>query len=130
MENVIRQGRYLFAVAMAALGILSLVYSDFVFGLEPVPAGIPVRAFLVYLSSAVLIGGAAGSPQSGSHMVGSVVGRDARASGSWCSTFPPWCPTSATRTRGPSRLRRSPCAELPGSWWERWPPSAAMLARC
>jgi uncharacterized membrane protein len=46
---------------MVALGILSLVYSDFVFGLEPVPAGIPARMFLVYLSSAVLIAGGAGS---------------------------------------------------------------------
>ncbi|MBC7929497.1 MAG: hypothetical protein H7Z38_02920 [Rubrivivax sp.] len=55
MESLTRTGRVLFAVSMAAMGILNFIYSDTVSGLEPVPSWVPGRLFWAYLTGAVLI---------------------------------------------------------------------------
>ncbi|MEP6925463.1 MAG: DoxX family membrane protein [Pyrinomonadaceae bacterium] len=55
MKNLISPGTVIFAVAMAAFGILSLIYPDFVLGLEPVPAWVPGRLVLAYLSAVFLV---------------------------------------------------------------------------
>jgi hypothetical protein len=55
MESSIRVGRVVFAIGIAGLGTLNMIYSDFVFGLEPVPSWVPVRIFWAYLTGIVLI---------------------------------------------------------------------------
>lgn len=53
-------GRVVFALAFAALGLLSLFSRDFASVWQPVPDGIPGRAFLALLSGAVMVIGGAG----------------------------------------------------------------------
>jgi uncharacterized membrane protein YphA (DoxX/SURF4 family) len=55
MNKVIRLGKYFFAVSMMAFGILQFVSSAFVPGLLPVPAWVPARMALAYLTGIVLI---------------------------------------------------------------------------
>lgn len=52
--RIVGMGRVLFALAIVALGVLSLCSGDFAFVWQPVPAGIPGRAFLACLSGAIL----------------------------------------------------------------------------
>ncbi len=49
-----RIGAVLFGLGLAALGVTNFIYSDGVFNLEPLPAGLPGRVPLVYLSGALL----------------------------------------------------------------------------
>ncbi|HEY1794304.1 MAG TPA: hypothetical protein VGG34_15425 [Opitutaceae bacterium] len=55
-----RLGHYLFAVGMAGLGLLSLIYDDFALVWQPVPEGVPGRAALAYVSGAILVAGGLG----------------------------------------------------------------------
>jgi uncharacterized membrane protein len=55
METLMRPGRIVFAVAVAALGVLNFIYADAVSGLEPIPAWVPGRLLWVYLTGVVLI---------------------------------------------------------------------------
>ena len=55
MKNLISSGTVIFAIAMAAFGILSLIYPDFVPGLEPVPEWVPGRLFLARLNGVFLV---------------------------------------------------------------------------
>ncbi len=48
-------GRVLFGTAIAALGVVCLVYLDFVNSLQPVPAWVPGRALLAVLTGACLV---------------------------------------------------------------------------
>jgi len=48
-------GRILFALSMAALGVLNLIDGAFVLGVEPVPEAAPLRDVLPYLSGALLL---------------------------------------------------------------------------
>src|SRR4051812_15911024 len=52
--------RVLFALGLIALGVLSVVYGDFALQWQPVPAWIPARTLLAYMSGAVMIVGGAG----------------------------------------------------------------------
>src|SRR5437868_14898300 len=53
-------GQVLFALAVAGLGLLSLGSGDFALNWQPVPAWLPAREALAYLSGAILlIGGLA-----------------------------------------------------------------------
>jgi uncharacterized membrane protein YphA (DoxX/SURF4 family) len=53
-------GRVVFAVAIASLGVLSLVYGDVVAGLEPLPAPAPGKPFIGYLTGIVLLAAGVG----------------------------------------------------------------------
>jgi uncharacterized membrane protein YphA (DoxX/SURF4 family) len=55
-----RFGHVVFAVALAGLGVLSLVWGEFVYVWQPVPAWVPGRLVLGYASGALLVGFAAG----------------------------------------------------------------------
>jgi uncharacterized membrane protein len=55
METLMRPGRIIFAVAVAALGVLNFIYGDAVSGLEPIPAWVPGRLLWAYLTGVVLI---------------------------------------------------------------------------
>lgn len=58
--RIIGFGQVLFALAIAGLGLLSLGSGDFALNWQPVPAWLPARAALAYLSGAILlIGGLA-----------------------------------------------------------------------
>jgi uncharacterized membrane protein len=59
MFRLVGPGQLLFAVGLAGLGILSLVFHDFALQWQPVPAGVPGRALLALISGAVLVAGAA-----------------------------------------------------------------------
>ncbi len=48
-------GRLLFAISIAGLGVLSLLSGDFALVWQPVPAWMPLREPLAYLSGAVLL---------------------------------------------------------------------------
>ncbi|HXQ81577.1 MAG TPA: hypothetical protein VN775_09710 [Opitutaceae bacterium] len=48
--------RVLFAIGPAGLGILSIIYGDFAMVWQPVPAWVPLRAVIAYLSGALLLG--------------------------------------------------------------------------
>jgi len=50
-----RLDRAVFALALIALGILTLVYGDFAMQWQPVPDWMPARAALAYVSGAVLL---------------------------------------------------------------------------
>lgn len=53
-------GRVMFALAFIALGLLSLFSRDFASVWQPVPEGVPARAFLALVSGAVMLVGGAG----------------------------------------------------------------------
>jgi uncharacterized membrane protein len=55
MDNLIKPGRFFFAIAMAAFGVQYLLYGRFVGGLPPVPPWTPGGAILAYLTGAALI---------------------------------------------------------------------------
>ena len=59
MQGLIRPGRFIFAVGVAALGVLNFIYADAVSGLEPVPSWIPGGVLWAYLTGVVLIGAGA-----------------------------------------------------------------------
>lgn len=59
MFRLVGPGQILFAVGLAGLGILSLVFHDFALQWQPVPAGVPARATLALISGALLLVGAA-----------------------------------------------------------------------
>jgi uncharacterized membrane protein len=50
----------LFAMGMIGLGVVALVYGDFAMVWQPVPAGIPGRTALAYLSGVLMLLGGAG----------------------------------------------------------------------
>ena len=50
-------GHVLFAVGLAGLGSLSLLFDDFALAWQPVPLSIPFRATLAYASGALLLVG-------------------------------------------------------------------------
>jgi len=52
--------RVFFALGLIGLGVLSLVYGDFALQWQPVPAWLPARTYLAYLSGAVMVAAAAG----------------------------------------------------------------------
>jgi len=49
-------GRFLFALGLASLGVQIPLVADFVRGLEPVPAWLPLQLPLAYLTGAILLG--------------------------------------------------------------------------
>lgn len=53
-------GHLLFAVGMAGLGVLGLVFGDFAMVWQPVPPGVPMRETLAYASGALLLAGGVG----------------------------------------------------------------------
>ncbi|GLQ91292.1 DoxX family membrane protein [Dyella acidisoli] len=53
-------GRWLFALAFVTLGLLSVFSRDFASVWQPVPDGVPGRAFLALMSGAVMVVGGAG----------------------------------------------------------------------
>jgi len=53
-------GHAVFAVALAGLGVLSLVTGDFAYIWQPVPSWVPGRSVLAYASGALLLGCGAG----------------------------------------------------------------------
>ncbi len=55
-----RLGHVLFAVGLAGLGLLSLIFDDFALNWQPVPAGLPGRAWLAYASGTLLLAGGIG----------------------------------------------------------------------
>jgi uncharacterized membrane protein YphA (DoxX/SURF4 family) len=59
MTNSFRFGRIVFGVAIWCLGAQNLIYSDFITGLEPVPAWIPARTFLAYLTGIFFVAASA-----------------------------------------------------------------------
>ncbi len=55
-----RVGKFLYAIGLAGLGVLSLKYRDFAMSWQPVPETIPAHAVLACVSGAILLlGGAA-----------------------------------------------------------------------
>jgi uncharacterized membrane protein len=60
MNKLMGLGPYLYAAAIAAFGVIQLVTQDFLAGLLPVPASIPLRWFWMILSSAIFLLVAAG----------------------------------------------------------------------
>lgn len=59
MNKPLRPAQIIFALGIAALSILSIVYSDYVEALEPVPSWFPLRIFWVYLTFVLLLCAAA-----------------------------------------------------------------------
>ena len=57
---MLKLDRVFFALGLIGLGVLSLVYRDFALQWQPVPASVPGREFLAYVSGAVLILSGAG----------------------------------------------------------------------
>ena len=57
---MLKPDRVFFALGLIGLGVVSLVYGDFALQWQPVPAWVPGRTLLAYLSGAVLILGGAG----------------------------------------------------------------------
>lgn len=55
MKSSIRMGGAVFAIGIAGLGALSIIHSDFVLGLEPVPSWVPFPIAWAYLTGIVLI---------------------------------------------------------------------------
>lgn len=56
MDRLLRLGRPIFGVGIAAFGVLSLIYRTGVKGLEPIPTAWPGQLFLAILSGIILIG--------------------------------------------------------------------------
>lgn len=56
MTKTTRVGSFIFAIAMIAFGIQNFVYSDFTFGLLPIPVSFPARQIFVYVVGLVMIG--------------------------------------------------------------------------
>ncbi|MEO9111988.1 MAG: DoxX family membrane protein [Lacunisphaera sp.] len=54
-------GRILFAVGLAGLGVLSLLFADFALNWQPVPPWVPFRVVLAYVSGTVLLAGGIGT---------------------------------------------------------------------
>src|SRR5258705_450748 len=52
--------RVCFALGLIGLGVLSLVYGDFALQWQPVPAWLPARTYLAYVSGAVMVAAGAG----------------------------------------------------------------------
>ena len=52
---MLKPDRLFFALGLIGLGVLSLVYGDFALQWQPVPAWVPGRTFLAYVSGVVLI---------------------------------------------------------------------------
>ena len=52
--------RVFFALGLVGLGVVSLVYGDFALQWQPVPAWVPARSLLAYVSGAAMILGGAG----------------------------------------------------------------------
>jgi uncharacterized membrane protein len=59
MERSVRLGGTLYAIGIAAMGVQTFIQSDTVIGLEPVPASVPGRLFLAYLTGVILLAAAA-----------------------------------------------------------------------
>jgi uncharacterized membrane protein len=57
---MLKPDRLFFALGLIGLGVLSLVYGDFALQWQPVPAWVPGRTFLAYVSGVVLIATGAG----------------------------------------------------------------------
>jgi len=57
--RLVHAGRFLLVLATLAYGLLCFAFSDFVSGLQPVPAGIGARLPLAWLTGAALVAGAA-----------------------------------------------------------------------
>jgi len=57
---MLKLDRVFFVLGLIGLGVLSLVYHDFALQWQPVPAWVPGRAFLAYVSGAVMIAAGAG----------------------------------------------------------------------
>jgi uncharacterized membrane protein len=60
MDKAIELGRYIFATAIAYLGIQQILYGDFVQGAFIAPAWLPGRAFWAYVSGLALVAAAVG----------------------------------------------------------------------
>jgi uncharacterized membrane protein len=60
MDRNRQAARILFAVGMIGLAILALVYGDFALQWQPVPAWIPARATLAYISGIIMLAGGVG----------------------------------------------------------------------
>ncbi|HEV2479644.1 MAG TPA: hypothetical protein VGS79_08260 [Puia sp.] len=60
MKKLTDAGPYFYAVAVAAFGVIQLVTQNFLTGLFPVPAGLPLRAFWVDLCSILFLLAGAG----------------------------------------------------------------------
>jgi uncharacterized membrane protein len=58
MKNL---GHVLFAVGLAGLGVLSLLFADFAMNWQPVPAWVPFRMVLAYISGTILLVGGIGT---------------------------------------------------------------------
>jgi uncharacterized membrane protein len=55
VDKATHTGRAFVAISMAVFGVLQIVGSDFIPGIAPVPAWVPGRTFLVYLSGVALV---------------------------------------------------------------------------
>jgi uncharacterized membrane protein len=55
IDNIVKVGRVLFAVSIAALGLQQLIYGDFLAGPFIAPAWLPARALWAYVSGAVFV---------------------------------------------------------------------------
>jgi hypothetical protein len=60
MKKITEAGPYLYAVAIAAFAVIQLVTQNFLTGMLPVPATLPLRLFWVDLSSAIWLVAAVG----------------------------------------------------------------------
>lgn len=59
MQNLIKTGQWMFAIGMAGLGLLGIVYKDFIIGRPPAwPKEIDFNPILAYICSVVTIGAA------------------------------------------------------------------------
>jgi len=60
MQKITGAGPYLYAIAIAAFAVIQLVIQNFLSGILPVPATLPLRSFLVDVSSSIWLVAAAG----------------------------------------------------------------------
>lgn len=59
--GVLRLGKILFCLGLCGLGALSLIFDDFAMVWQPVPAWVPRRELLAYMSGALLLAGGVGA---------------------------------------------------------------------